>query len=151
MNQLKKIWSWIGTQENHNALVITLALFGLIIALPYFSKQINNIQVKVDSLDASVQEMYSRNTIEKFSFDNINFNKGEKSNNLEIILKNKPIGNSVMLWFFDQLTNPTNYKVENAKIRLDVMSDVDEEYLKSMSEQNSNIIIVSYIKELTEN
>ncbi len=124
----------MGRQENHNACIIIIAVFALIFAFPYFSHQINNVQVQINSIESDLEELYRRNVVEEFSFEylsNFEFRAMETMNQLKIILKDEPIKNSVMLWFGDQLTNPTNYHVEGKTINLDMTRIIDMEYMKN--------------------
>lgn len=100
MKYIKKSWLWLGTAHNHNASMVVITAVAVIFALPYFSRQINNIQVKVDSLGESVKNIYGHYVRETFcpkSKDS--FKKdGNGQNVVEIALKYQPVENSVNVW-----------------------------------------------------
>jgi len=148
-NWPSKLWNWLGNQTTHNVLTVVLAA----IAIYFGSQKINNIQITIDSIASDIQELYNRNVVEKFSFDDIEkfqFQKGEKTNSLKIVLRNKPIENSVMVWFGDQLTNPTNYNVKDSIVDLSLASYIDLELIKSLGDQDPNIIVISYTKAIPQ-
>ncbi len=68
---MKKIWPWLGDQKNHNALMFIMTFIAVIVALPYFSNQINNVEIKVDSIETSLKEIYGRQMRETFTYSQI--------------------------------------------------------------------------------
>ncbi|PIV42759.1 MAG: hypothetical protein COX92_01040 [Candidatus Nealsonbacteria bacterium CG_4_10_14_0_2_um_filter_40_15] len=111
--KFKTIWGWFGEEKNHNVLTFIIALIAVILAFPYFSKQINNIQIKIDSIESSLQQLYQHYDREIITCDQIK--DGAKTTDdgtlLTIYLKNKAISNSVNVWWGEMYLSPTDYSV----------------------------------------
>ena len=110
--------------------------------------QLRTIETKVTKIETSIEELLDRYILEVFKYEDIekNFHKGEKINYLKITLKHKPVKNSVMVWFGDSLTNPTNYTIDDSDIIIDLVEWMDLDVIKNISENSNNIIVISYIK-----
>lgn len=82
-----------------------------ILALPQFSKQINNIQVKVDSIEASLQQLYQHYDREVITCDQVKSGAKATSDGtlLTLTLKHSAIPNSVNVWWGEMYLTPTDY------------------------------------------
>jgi len=111
---IKPTRQWIGRPENYNAAIALIAFFGVIVALPIFSKQINNIQISVDSLQQSIKGIYSQYIVETFCYDQLknSFTQDKTLGNVvNITLKEKPIPFTVNLWEGALNVDPTEYRI----------------------------------------
>jgi hypothetical protein len=91
---------FIGKEENHNAAIVLITFVGFVVALPLFSRQINNIQIKVDAIEATVRSIYGSFVRESFSYEDLknNFSESSFGNVVQIKLKHAPVANSVSVW-----------------------------------------------------
>ncbi|OGZ53123.1 MAG: hypothetical protein A3B25_03230 [Candidatus Ryanbacteria bacterium RIFCSPLOWO2_01_FULL_48_26] len=128
---MKKFWNWLGEEKNHNALTIILAFIAVVFAFPFFSKQINNIQVKIDSIEQSIKNLYQRYALETFCPSDLkNSYKPENGQYIvQLNLKNKPVHNSVSIWEGAFVISPSYFTVEGNKISLETNfgpNDIDQ-------------------------
>jgi len=142
---LKNIWNWLGKQENSNALTIILASIAVLLALPYFSKQINNIQIKVDSIETNIQKLYDHYNREIFTYDQIkNGIKPAKDGTLVTIhLKSKPIPNSVNVWWGVMYLSPTDYSVIDNTVTIHFTPQTPDEIADP---KNETPFVVAYVE-----
>ncbi len=145
---IKPFRRWLSKDENYNAGVFLIAFFGLVVALPVFSNQINNIQIKIDSVQTSLKEMFSRQRTEVFSaieadkFEVIDYQG--KGDYLKIPLKETPLQGSVTLWFTGLVQSPDWY-ITNDNIVLLKMSYTKNDLKELFSGVSDyNPIIVTY-------
>ncbi len=95
----------------------------MVLALPLFNQQINNIQVKVDSLQESLNSMYSRYETDVFTREQIMATMSEGPDNgvrFEVELTNEPIENSLNIFWAPAFISPTMYEVVGKKVILNV-------------------------------
>ena len=100
MDFIKRFWSWLGESTNHNALMVVITGAAVVLAFPYFSKQINNIQIRVESLQESIESMYGHFVRESFCSElKDSFSKNDKGENIvSIRLSRVPVPNSISIW-----------------------------------------------------
>lgn len=119
---VKGIWSFLGNQQNHNALIVLITFFGLMLALPYFSKQINNIQVQIDSMDATIRTLYNMRITEVFDKDKIRTATIEPHGSgvdLTLLLESSSIEpKSVNIWWGSMYLNPSDFKVHENRVTI---------------------------------
>ena len=128
--------------------IIAIGTIGsVVLALPFFSRQINSIQVKVDSLEASIRGIYSSYTLETFCYDELkdSFRKTELGNTVEIKLKEAAVSNSVNVWEGAMSVSPTYFKV-NGNL-LNVSTNMDSASLKEACATMDFKYSVTYIPE----
>ena len=114
-----------------------------------FNASKEQLETRVTAVEISTEEFFNRQVVEVFEYEDIekfNFYKQDNVNHLEVILKSIPIKNSVTLWFADNLTNPTNYDITDNVINIKLVDWIDMDIIKTFSEQDENIIVVSYVK-----
>jgi predicted PurR-regulated permease PerM len=123
----KSVRAWLGKSENHNSAIVLIAFLGVVIALPVFTKQINNIEVKVDSLAQSIQGIYNSYTLESFCYDDLknSFTKDSSGNVVQIKLKNKPVPHSVNVWEGPVSVNPLYFKIDGNILNISTNFDAD--------------------------
>lgn len=118
-----------------------------------FKKNIENLETRVTNVEVSVEEFLDRQILEYFTLDdvkNFNYYETDEANHLEFELQEKPIKNSISLWFYDHLTNPTNYAINNNIIDLRFDKGLDWNYIERVGKLTENLVVVSYIKILDE-
>ncbi len=148
-DKARNLWNWMGEQKNHNALVVILMITVPIFVLlggVYFETQISQIK-------SSIEELYNRQVVESFSYEDIKmFNpnieaKGpEDIGSIEIILKDKPIPNSITFWFGGMIQNPIEYTVNNKSIDLKLYPAIGPEYFEGLQEHLGDVVVIMYTK-----
>ncbi len=130
-----------------NWIIAIGTISSVILTLPIFSAQINNIQVKVDSLEASIHGIYASYTLETFCYDDLkdSFTKTDLGNTVEIKLKKKPVINSINVWEGAVSVSPTYFRV-NGDI-LEVSTNMDPKSLKEACSSMDFKYSVTYIPE----
>jgi len=138
-------WSWLGKQENHNALMVFVPLV-LSAAGIYFQFQIVDIR-------SSVEELFERQVVETFTKEDIEtfhrYTDDRGRRKLEIVLDNKPIPESVNFWFGGFLQSPAEYEAAGNTITVEIMEEDDFlSYLEGFTENISPaVIVISYTKQ----
>lgn len=96
-----------------SSIVAALSAMGsVIVALPIFSTQINNIQVKVDTLQASIKGLYAAYTLETFCKElGGSFQHTANGTVVLLHLKKVPIQNSLNVWEGAVSVSPTYFHV----------------------------------------
>lgn len=127
MDCVKKIWSWIGTEHNHNAITVIITCMALVFAFPYFSNQINNIQIRVDSLQASIDGIYGKYKLEIFCYDELkdSFKDVVGGKIVSIRLKQRPVPNSVNVWEGAMNISPLYFKVNDNVVEVETNFSVE--------------------------
>ncbi|MEK7553944.1 MAG: hypothetical protein AAB517_01100 [Patescibacteria group bacterium] len=121
--QFQKAWSWLGQNDNHNNFIVILATAAIIAGF----LQINTIQIKIDTLQSSIKDIYGHYTRETFCSGLVNsFKKDSNGGNVvEIKLKNQPIENSVTIWEGALNVAPIYFKVTGNTINLETNFTAD--------------------------
>ena len=148
-NFFGKIWNWLGDQKNHNALVAILMIVVPISVLflgIYFENRMRIIE-------SNIEELFGRQITETFTYEDIKrFNpaiskmEDEKIDHIEIVLKHKPVLNSVTLWLGGIIQNPTEYTLNNKTINIKLTPPIEVEYFESIQEYLDKISVVVYTK-----
>ena len=128
--------------------IIALGSIGLVIlALPAFSNQINNIQVKIDSLEESIRGIYSSYVLETFCYEDLkdSFKQTELGDILEIPLKEPAIPNSVNIWEGAMSISPIYFKVNGN--HLEISTNFNTDALKDACATSDFKYSVTYIPE----
>ena len=128
--------------------IIALGTIGsVILALPAFSNQINNIQVKIDSLEESIRGIYSSYVLETFCYEDLkdSFKQTELGNILEIPLKEPAIPNSVNIWEGAMSISPIYFKVNGN--HLEISTNFNADALKDARATSDFKYSVTYIPE----
>lgn len=130
-----------------NRIVALGAIGSVVLALPIFSNQINNIQVQIDSLEASIRSLYASYTLETFCYTDLkdSFKKADSGNIVEIQLKKAPVPNSVNVWEGAMSISPTYFKVYGN--RVEVSTNMDAGSLKEACATMDFKYSVTYIPE----
>ena len=122
--RLRKAWSWFGRNENHNNFIIILASAAIIAGF----LQINTIQVKIDTLQSSIKDIYGHYTRETFCAELVNSFKKDSngSNVVELKLKDQPVENSITIWEGAMNVAPIYFKVIGNTIDLETNFTADD-------------------------
>ena len=146
MKYVKKVWSWLGTEQNHNAFMVVITAVALVFALPYFSRQINKVEVKIDSLQENIKSLYGHYVRESFCSElKDSFRKNADGQNIvEIKLKYPPIENSVTVWEGNVNVSPIYFKVNDKILILETNWNAD--LIKEECSPNYfGVYVVTYI------
>ena len=114
-----------------------------------FNASKEQLETRVTAVEISTEEFFNRQVLEVFKYEDIekfNFYEQDNVNHLEVVLESMPIKNSVTLWFADNLTNPTNYDITDNVINIKLVDWIDMDIIKTFSEQDEDVIVVSYVK-----
>ena len=95
---------FVGADDNNRILSLMVTTMGLVFALPFFAYQINNIDVRIDNLQASLENIYNSYQKEVFKYSDIknDFQQNGTDVKISFHLKNKPIPNSVQIWWGEE-------------------------------------------------
>ena len=116
-----------------------------------FNKRIESVESTVKSVQETVNDIFTRKTIEYWFSDKVEIfpvEKIDKFYHYEIQLKDRPVVNTVELWVSNTLTNPKFYTVDYGakKITLRHTSPPDQlDYLVFAG--GEPLFTVQYIKE----
>lgn len=152
LKRLKRLWTWLGRDANHNAAMVIITAVAVVFAFPYFSRQISNVQVSIDSIAASVQELFSQQVTEYFHYNQVKDFKKVQSDSgadfLQIPLQEEPVKNSVMLWFGGVLQTPDWYKTDGRLLLLKLNSSLETSYWEVFQETypSTSLIVVTYTR-----
>jgi len=118
-----------------------------VLALPYFSNKIDNIQVKVDAIEASIKGIYSAYTLETFCYDQLkdSFKDTTKGTFVDIPLRGNPVPNSINVWEGALSVAPAYFST-NGKI-VEVSTGMDAAALKDLCATQDFKYTVTYIPE----
>lgn len=120
----------------------------MVLALPLFNSQINNIQVKVDSLQESIEQMFERTEKEVFRYPELNNHITANPSGGSIIrltLAHKPVKGSVNVWWGSMNLSPVYVDIEGQDVVLNFVDHAPENLIAE--EGYSDIgFTVSYIR-----
>ena len=144
---VKPVRHWIAKAENYNSAIVLIAFFGIVVALPLFSKQINQIQVTVDSLQQSIKGIYSKYTLETFCYVQLKESFAQDKELglvVRIPLKDKPIPFTINVWEGGMNVNPVDYKVDGNILVVQASGNAAD--LKTLCAENTSFgYTVTYI------
>lgn len=122
---VKPFRQWMGKEENHNSAIVLIAFVGLIVALPIFSKQVSNIQVKVDSIEESIKGIYGSYLLETFGYEELkdSFVQNASGTVVRIKLSHRPTLKSVNVWEGPMSVNPSYFKVDGDILDVETIFD----------------------------
>jgi hypothetical protein len=132
-------WKWFGSQANHNAITAIVALAALLFA--------RNINIKIDSIEQSIKNLYQHYALETFCPKDIkNYLKTQNGQYLiELSLKNKPVSNSVNVWEGTFNISPNYFDIKGNTINLE--SNFDPKTVDQGCNHDSFQYIVTYVKD----
>lgn len=139
-------WKWLGNDTNHNALTILLATVAVILAFPFFSKKIDNIEIRVNSIEQDLRNLFQKYTLETFCYNDLkdSFKTVNGQTVVDIRLKSVPITNSVSLWEGALNVPPNSFKVEGNIIEEETNLNADG--LKALCNNGGFNYTVTYVK-----
>jgi len=147
---ITKSWKWLGEDTNHNAAMVIVTGVALILAFPYFSRQINNVQIQIDSLQESIEGLYGNFVQETYCSelkDSFGTNdRGQKV--VYISLEHKPIPNSVSVWEGIVNVPPIYFKVDGQVVEIE--THWSPEILDQCGDAGIGAFTILYIPETKE-
>jgi len=142
---MKRLWNWLGADENHNASMVLITGVAVIFAFPYFSTQINHIEVKVDSLQESIKDLYGHYLKETYCSELLDsFSKNNNGETIiQIKLKHHAVPNSVNVWEGAMSVAPAYFTVDGDYVNVE--TNFSKDSFKGACTDPEFYYVVTYI------